>query len=73
VDATLLLRADHLERPSVSVSSLSLHLDDDETSSAAEDEVELVSAGTNIRGEQAVAAQAIVAKRTALTRVHAAS
>lgn len=71
--APRLLRSDHLERVAELVSTLLLHLDHDYAASSAHDEIKLVATRTHVRGEQAVAAKPVVAKRAALAAVHAAS
>ena len=70
--APRLLLVDHLERISERAAALLLHLDDEEGSPAAQDEVELVGAGACVRLDQPVSAQSIVAKGAALAAVHAA-
>ncbi|OFW75729.1 MAG: hypothetical protein A2Y55_10470 [Actinobacteria bacterium RBG_16_68_12] len=68
-----LLRVDHLERVAEAVPALLLHLDDEEATPAPEDEVELVASRVRVRVEQAVAAEPVVAERSALPAIHAAS
>ena len=50
-----------------------LDLDEDEPSAAARDQVELVAAAAHVRGDDAVAAEPVVARGDPLPAVHAAT
>jgi len=71
--ATLLLGIDHLEGMTEPGSPLLLHCDDDETTTAPENEVELVAACTRVGFEQSIAAEPVVEEGAALAAIHAAS
>ena len=71
--AANLLLVDHLERVPERRASLLLHLDEQHSPAATEDEVELVASDARVRVEQAVAAKPVVAEGAALARVQAAS
>ena len=55
------LLVDHLERVAEPIAGLPLDLAEDEPTAAPDDQIELVPAGPDIRAEDAVAAQAVVA------------
>jgi len=73
MDATDLLRVDHLERVAERRTALLLHLDDDHGSSAPKHEIELVAANASIGREEPVSAESVVAKGAPLAPIHAAS
>jgi hypothetical protein len=62
----LLLGIHHLERMAAPGATFALHLTEDEPSSAPSDEVELVPARPDVRPEDPVAAEAVVAARATL-------
>ena len=64
-----LLLVDHLERVAEPVAGLALDLAEDEPPAAPDDQVELVAARPDVRAENAVAAQAVVAGGASLIRV----
>ena len=66
--ATLLLRADHLDRVDERRVRLGLDLDEDELPAAADDQVELVAARPRVRGQDAVAADEVMPPRAPLDR-----
>jgi hypothetical protein len=53
--------------------ALLLHLDEEQAAASAQHEVELVTAGTRIRVEEAVPAKPVVEEGAPLAAVHAAS
>src|SRR6476646_12521 len=67
--AALLLGGGRLERVASARAALGLHLDEREPPAAADDEIELVAADPDVRAEDAIAAQAVVVKRSLLVRV----
>jgi hypothetical protein len=73
VHTTLLLFVDHLERIAERRSSLLLDLDDQQPPPSTEDEIQLVAACADVRRQQPIAAEPVVAERAPLPRVHAAS
>ena len=64
-----LLLVDHLERVTEPSAGLPLDLAKDEPPAAPDDQVELVTARPDVRAENAVAAQAVVAGGASLVRV----
>jgi len=64
--AAHLLRRHHLERVAEAGAALGLDLAEDERAASARDDVELVAADPDVRGEDAVAAQSVPPRRTAL-------
>ena len=70
---TQLLRIDHLERIAVPIAGLLLHLDDEESPAAADDQIELVAADALICAYEPPTAEQIVPRGTALARVHEAT
>lgn len=73
LDASNLLRVDHLERIPKTLTALLLHLDDDKAAAAAQNEIELVASDACIRVEESVAAKSVVAESAPLAAIHAAS
>jgi hypothetical protein len=71
--ATHLLRVDHLERISISLAALLLHLDDEQPLPTAQHEIELVATSAGVGLEKAVAAKAIVTEGEPFSAIHAAS
>jgi hypothetical protein len=67
-----LLLVDHLERVPVTDAALLLHLDDEDSATASQYEVELVRADTRVRIEQPVSTQPIVPESALLSPIHAA-
>jgi hypothetical protein len=65
-NASLLLRANHLERIAEAAVLLRLHLAEDELTAPADHEVELVTADPRVRRQDPVAAQAVVPQSAAL-------
>jgi hypothetical protein len=72
VHAPHLLRIDHLERVTVSVPALLLHLDNDETAASAQNEIELVAGDACVGVQKPVSAQAVVPESEPLSAIHAA-
>jgi hypothetical protein len=64
-----LLGGDHLERIAEAGAGLALHFAENDGSSAARDDVELVPAGPGVRGEDPVGPQAVPASSPPLSVV----
>jgi hypothetical protein len=73
VDAPHLLFIDHLERVPVLHTSLLLHLDHEQSTPAAKDEVELIATHPRVGIEKPVAAKSIVPESAPFAAIHAAS
>ncbi len=68
-NSSALLRGHHLERVAIPGRRLALHLAEDETPAASEDQVDLVAAGPDVGLQHAVSAQAVVKRSTPLEAV----
>ena len=64
-----LLGGHHLERMAVVRARLSLHLAEDNPPAAADDQIELVASGPDVRSQDAIATQAVVESGAALVTV----
>src|SRR5687768_14354122 len=64
----LFLRPDHLQRIAPALAALRLHFAEHDCPAAAQDEVELVTAGPGVRGEDPVAAEPVAPTHPALGR-----
>ena len=68
-EPTALLRRHHLERMAEVCGCLAFHLAEDDPPATPDDEVELVASSPNVRAENAIAAQTVVARGAALEAI----